>query len=87
MSKRTGVDILFLMSNATTTDTIGYDLNIGDITIDLFGSRYIITDTAAFIEGFDAPLIGRRDLNLIDGDWIATGRIYNVDADNIFMVI
>lgn len=78
------------MTTATTqTDrrypaTLGTDVHIEDVTIDSLGNRYLIV---GIINDEDGRWLERRDLNYVDGEWVASGRIYTVDSDSNFMVV
>lgn len=72
------------MSNTTTVKQ-GYDLSVGDVTIDALRNRYVIV--SGVLQDADGDWLERRDLNFVDGRWEASGRIYLVEADDDFEVI
>ena len=72
------------MSNTTTVKQ-GYDLSVGDVTVDALRNRYVIV--SGVLQDADGDWLERRDLNFVDGRWVASGRIYLVEADDDFEVV
>ena len=62
------------------TEVTGFDLAVGDVTVDMFGGLYLVVEAAAAVNGIAGYNVGRKDL--IDG--AATGRTYYVDATSNF---